>query len=369
MKNKYVEDNRTLALATILMLLFILTLLFWGMNSGLDDNEAEALWIVGDDTALNGSPREIARTFRSNFSQMSERIDMQEQSPRAPLYFIMLDAWQIIAGDSVYAARTLSMLAVLLAMSVTVSAAKLFEPDSNVIISLMLLCVLYLYPAMTIYTYGLLLLFSALSTLFLIRYHHHPTKFNKVLFFVTFFAALLTFNITTLVVVVLPIIVIGIGWLLAHYRTITRSLPYDVMLLAIVISVAIIANISLLSARPDWPGAMKAFNRSRRAGEPIIMAFDQKSPLAHYYRQDTSDIDQGIAVDVGWRDFSGEEIKEIVDAIDATISVWIIMPIGDERTAAAIDALAYNRWLAYRLEEGTFLFYRFDYLPDDPRDR
>ena len=99
------------------------------------------------------------------------------------------------------------------------------------------------------------------------------------------------------------------------------------------------------------------------------MAFDQKSPLAHYYRQDTSDIYQGIAVDVGWRDFSGEEIQEIVAAIDATISVWIIMPIGDERTAAAIDALAYNRWLAYRLEEGTFLFYRFDYLPDDPRDR
>jgi hypothetical protein len=156
-------------------------------------------------------------------------------------------------------------------------------------------------------------------------------------------------------------------WRSSTARSNLRLRNTSVTVVTLVVLFSAIGSALLLERKPAWIGAIDRLNDSRQPSEPALTILPPPSALAHYDRLPQTHIRQGISVDLSWREFTAEEIRQIVAAMDDSPSVWLIMPIDDPLTSVVIDAVAATRYPAYRLSENGVLFFRFDHLTGDPR--
>lgn len=76
--------------------------------------------------------------------------------------------------------------------------------------------------------------------------------------------------------------------------------------------------------------------RARRTtpAEMVITTFSESSVLGYY--QHRYNIRAGMGLDLGWREFSPQEIIDIADNLDATRSVWLVSPRHDHPIALTL---------------------------------
>lgn len=97
-------------------------------------------------------------------------------------------------------------------------------------------------------------------------------------------------------------------------------------------SVAAVILLELGSYGPPVSGVVASYQAERHPTEPVITVFSDDSPLGYYQAQ--VDLRRGIGIDLGWREFSPEEIERAVANLGAG-AVWLF--VEDYVRYAAID--------------------------------
>lgn len=75
---------------------------------------------------------------------------------------------------------------------------------------------------------------------------------------------------------------------------------------------------------PDWPARARDLHAARPLTEPLVIALPPAHPLRYYDRQPGTQFSGGLAVDVGWRDFSDEELAAVAAALDSAPQVHLL---------------------------------------------
>ncbi|MFW5748022.1 MAG: hypothetical protein ACOCYT_00255 [Chloroflexota bacterium] len=129
---------------------------------GLSAEEGAALYVVRDDLRFDVTPRDALRAVRDDLRQWVDRVQAQ---PQPPLYFLLLNTWEWLAGESIVALRWSSTLLVLLAVTTMTAAAGLRSRlrAGGWLTLLFAGVMLAFYAAHTVYTYPLLLALAALG--------------------------------------------------------------------------------------------------------------------------------------------------------------------------------------------------------------
>src|SRR5215207_3887892 len=106
---------RNLLPASILLLLAFLIASWHLQRESLWDDEGWSLWAVQADSPV-------------------ETLSRVQSDVHPPLYFVLLDGWVALAGESVYAVRFLSLLAGMVGLAATYALGKrLFDPAAGLI--------------------------------------------------------------------------------------------------------------------------------------------------------------------------------------------------------------------------------------------
>ncbi|PJF22556.1 MAG: hypothetical protein CUN56_05395 [Phototrophicales bacterium] len=333
-------------LVGVLLLLAVCLFLKPNAQLGLTHDEALVLWIVRDDVELTIS-RQGLRDLRADLSLFMARI---RQAP--PLYPVLLEFWEKVAGESLYAVRWLSTLCVLMGLSICVTGR-----DSWLLI--LAATPLLIYPATTAYDAALLFLLAALawrvsniklrSALLSLAIITNPFAglFLSLLIFVTsirrkqmiswydipMVILLFIFIISLFDVSFKPVSLwmVSLPWIIgvvAHsmtYRHHAKAPATRHLLIPGIISLTFISgvmlNTFLLQDHLDWLSAIRQLNQRRDLTDVTITNYLAQHPLAYYQRHET--VQQGISLDLGWRDFSPQEIDALLAHIDSPI--WLIV--------------------------------------------
>jgi hypothetical protein len=392
-----------LLLALLLLLAFAVYLPDAGR--GLGEDEALALWVVRDEVAVGGAPGDALRGLRANLIEFAARV---QQQPQPPLYFALLDAWVMIAGETVYAARLLSVVSALLALAFTAAAGR------GWMIALAL--PLYFLPAAEAFLYAPLLAFSALGLGLLRRWPGRGSRLTAAMYALALAAALYTAWAALLLLplhgayalrrrfftawllaaggalllftpwallwspgidmllssaalrtaaaaaltAALPVMIIALAGITGLIRLRAAPRPALIAMVAGLYALGVLAAAALITGRTDWPGAINALNAARDPLEPALIGYSPQHPLAHYDRLPDTVIRQGISVDLGWRHYPLTELAQVAAALDDTPALWLVMPVDDPDTWGALMALADTHTPGYRMVAGDTLFYRFD---------
>jgi len=345
---------------------------------GLSTAEAEALWVVRDDIDWEATPRGLLRGVRADANQLLERI---REQPQPPLYFAMLDAWTLVAGESVYAVRWLSLLLTLAAVAVMVAALRQLDWFIVALVGFGL----SVYPAQTAYTTPLLLLLSALSTWALITWSQTRRPRDGLLYALSLAAVLYTHHIAAPFVALQFVLVlradsflrpwivavVGAGVLFAPWLLFFQSRQLDPLLTAagwqqslialavaaiplLVMLVGQIARLNLhpeatsqrrrlvmialvviaagggvllglraVTARPDWPRFIQTVNVARDDLDATVYALPPRHALWHYDRLPDTRWRYGVMVDVGWRDQTPEMLDDVFDRLGDQ-PIWLL---------------------------------------------
>jgi 4-amino-4-deoxy-L-arabinose transferase-like glycosyltransferase len=191
-------------IAAIAVASLLLLLLFALVINGLQDDslwmdEGFSAWLVRDEMRMPESPRELLRYVRDSFATSFERLRLDVHPP---LYYLLLDAWTLLIGNSVFALRLLSALAALLALAATYNlGATVF----NRRVGLMALLLLgtsgfFVYYSREARSYALYMALALLSTLAYWRYYQ-KTSWKHGLIYVFLASALLYTHYTSITVI------------------------------------------------------------------------------------------------------------------------------------------------------------------------
>ncbi|MCX9077891.1 MAG: glycosyltransferase family 39 protein, partial [Candidatus Methanoperedens sp.] len=121
-----------------------------------------------------------------------------------PLYFLLLDGWTALAGESVYAARLLSTYFALFGLAATYALAhRLFDNWTGLIAVVWLGSTGFVvYYAREVRAYTLLMALSALSTLAYVRWRGAPRRDTLALYAGLLVALLYTHYVGVWIIVV-----------------------------------------------------------------------------------------------------------------------------------------------------------------------
>jgi hypothetical protein len=160
----------------VLMLLAVFLLVSGGlMQESVWYDEARSLWVVQPASPV-------------------EALDRLGRDVHPPLYFLLLDAWVALAGESVYAARVLSTAFELLGLAATYALGKrLFDHWTALMAAVILgTAGTFVYYAREARMYSLLLCLGALSTWTCVRWLRRPASVRSILYGSLLAALLLT---------------------------------------------------------------------------------------------------------------------------------------------------------------------------------
>ncbi len=115
----------------------------------------------------------------------------------------------------------------------------------------------------------------------------------------------------------------------------------------------------LAQPAPDWRGFIAAVAAQRAADQAAFIAWEPHSVIAYYDRR--TPIRVGVSVDVGWRDFSPDELADLVARFDDYETIWLLIDGRAELTQALFEGLDADRSLlwTYREQLAGFVAYRF----------
>lgn len=375
-----------LASGTIMLLLAVLAT---SPLHTLAPQEAEALWVIRDETVPAGGPGEILRGLRDNARRFAERVTEQ---PQPPLYFAALDAWALLAGRSLLALRWPSVLLGLLTLALLGRTAARMLPIRPVIATLFA-WVLLLPAVSMIYTYALLGFFTALCFWALVNWATTRQVRFGVIYTLALAGALYSHHmaaplVLTHAAVVLWRIDIWRGWVLALLAATLTFLPWlglfqqrtlgflltgssllalwvvlwpPVALLllglqrfrlalpgAVLIFVLSVAALSASGWDTSWPITVRGLQSDRDPLDLLIHAVDERHPLAHY----DSAWRVGLTLDIGWQAQTAETVAAAVDRAALDRGLWLILPQDGpllawaEQAARAAGRMEVRRWAA-----------------------
>lgn len=102
-------------------------------------------------------------------------------------------------------------------------------------------------------------------------------------------------------------------------RTATLMLRVMIFLLVLFPSLAFIQPPDVISHE------LLAFQSQRSSPrDTVITLFSDSSPLGYYHHR--YQLRAGMGIDLGWRDFSPEEVIHIADKLDKSRPIWLISP-------------------------------------------
>lgn len=114
------------------------------------------------------------------------------------------------------------------------------------------------------------------------------------------------------------ILVLGVVALVAA-RILRRFSPSAPLVIALVLLAG--GLISVITASAPLEALVADYRGLRTPETPVITAFGEDSPLG--YHQARHDLRRGMAVNLGWRDFSAAELAQIVDNLGSG-DIWLI---------------------------------------------
>ncbi len=138
-------------------------------------DEAFTLWAIRDNAR---PPQGVGETARYLAASLGGALARARADVHPPFYFLLMDAWTLAAGESVFAARLPSALALLLgAAAAHALGARLFSRRAGLLAAALLLTApLAVYYAREARMYALLLALTALSTLAYAAWRERPTR-------------------------------------------------------------------------------------------------------------------------------------------------------------------------------------------------
>ena len=173
--------SRYLSLALALLLAFGIASTHLARDS-LWFDEGYSLYIVRDAERLSSkSPVTVVRHI---FNSLRDTVARTRADVHPPLYFVLLDGWTLVAGDSVNAVRLLSTFLGLIGLAATYALGKrLFNHQTGVVALLVLATAgMFIYYSRETRMYTLLLTLAVLATLAYSRWRERPTRWRTLVY-------------------------------------------------------------------------------------------------------------------------------------------------------------------------------------------
>jgi|GEM_PF-6782158 len=344
---------------------------------GFDETDAFAIHMVYDEVV---PPAGIRATIGYVVDSLLSVIrQTAESGGQPPLYYLLLDGWELILGEAqvmlrmfnvvwgvllvglVYRlltdAQARALIIIVLALSPILHFAMLQQTPLIQFLALaMLSIVLYLrwresdgLLITAIYTLVLIaLVLTAYSgvTIVLVQAIHmvmQPTEgksnAGKSTRRKLSFRRLLPFIISGLVV---------LGWIVAFTPSVSTQGSWILILLAILAVVAIpllleygnrrrellvvtafmivmqVVAVVMLGMCVRYTEATQQVIDRRDPFEPLLYDIPESSIMVYYLRQ--TRLGGGYTLNVGWRDFSAQEMESLTDDLQVTSVIWLIYP-------------------------------------------
>lgn len=280
----------------------------------VDATEARLLWIVRDVQPVKpAGPRDVARHTLTNIRTMLDRA--QTNGYPLPVYPAVLDGWTMLVGDYAETARWLPALLVVIALAAAYATLRGLQLPALPLLALtggpLLLLAAQPAAGMLPVTVGLLLLAG------ITRRGRRRAAVRRR----DASGAVLLLSLLLLVGQLLPVV----GWL------------------------------NQVDPAADWQATLATYCATRDPLHPAVINFPPDSVPGYYdyrYRRDGG-LRGGIALDVGWREFSGDEISTLMDTlIQSGLPVWLVLdnqPVAEQVRAALIASgytMGYSRQVA-----------------------
>lgn len=188
------------------LLAVLLLLAAWGLilndltTDSFWSDEAYSAWSVRDDNLrIPQTAREAARYVRDSIVTVFDNI---RADVHPPLYYLLLDAWALVTGNSDFTLRYLSALCGPLALAALYATAKRWFDAPTALIATLFLATsgFFLYYTREVRMYSLYLALSVIATWTYTRWWHRPTLLRSVLYGIS--AALLLYTHYTSITVI-----------------------------------------------------------------------------------------------------------------------------------------------------------------------
>ncbi|MEM6284959.1 MAG: hypothetical protein AAF787_22400, partial [Chloroflexota bacterium] len=130
------------------------------------------------------------------------------------------------------------------------------------------------------------------------------------------------------------------------------------LLVAGIVLVQISGYGAMFPDKPDYQTAVATVAEQRNPLEPIITDMAHRDPVRYYSEQ--TNLTDGIAVDLSWRDHTPDEIDALVDGFASAEHVWLVQPVNVPKTWRTVTALqTQGRSVTHRANAQNMVFYRF----------
>ncbi|HRF94000.1 MAG TPA: hypothetical protein PLZ51_02335 [Aggregatilineales bacterium] len=337
---------RPLTWAIVFLGLFLTFRILATPIRGVDNGEAWHLWLTHDIAPMVGNVGDVFRAMRANVGDM---VTLWRETPQPPLYIALLDVWRMLTGANMLMGRWLSSLIGMLAFAITLRGAYRLRLEGKwgdvIFVGL-----LFGYSSATIGAETLIALWSAIALWGYISYRQtHQRRYISLIVVSIFLIALSapTWHINIVLALLTPPIVL-ITLKLTHLKADdTIHVAYNPLFA----TTAIFLVCSLIGyqfiaiwVRQDWTDIIQTYTVERTLTQPMVIAYSPQHPLAYYDHTEKIAFGRGVTVNIGWRDFSADELAIIAQALPPSDVIWIVAPNGERRTEALAQSLgAYNR--------------------------
>jgi hypothetical protein len=281
------------------MMLLACTLASTRLSWSLSYAESQSAWQIDYDMwQFNGqlprplSLRETVSMVRDDLQQAHTRLFSDGLQP--PLYSVTLNLWALLVGKTALALRWVSVLWGLIALAITIRFCQRLPKRRWQIISLGIGILVFWQVGASITPWGL---FLALCAIFVWRLLQLKNIFSR----------------KNIAFGVISFILVGL------------ALPY---------------NKGIISPAPsdtDWQTLVQEWAVSRPDNTLLIRVYPPTHPLAYYER--TLDLSEGITLNLGWRNFTPEEIKSVLQTLANTRSLWVIASTNHPNTQNLLTQL------------------------------
>ncbi len=305
-------------LRVIPLLLLLLAVVFIRQSAAPPDaREGLSLWAVRDHTPPPESLSAFATYARKSLSVAFAR---SQQIDQPPLYYLLLDAWTLLAGGSLLAARLPSFLFVVLLAAI---AYRIAGQMMGLRASWLVLGLIIASPLLLVF--GLDAVPQASLTLVLLT----------------------------------ACAVVGVYALGRFIPNRMRSRYVLISAGLIVISAALqLTALQFLPdhQRADWSVPVTWMQAERQASELAVTDIDPRSPLAFYLPQ----LQRGITLDLGWQPQTPATMLHYAEVLDGVPVIWAVLPESDEASKTLLDQLQIGYTISAAQQAGDMIFYRLE---------
>lgn len=310
------QAARSVILPAIFLLAVFLVVSVELTNTPPSDEEGLSLWVIRDAGRQAQGFSQSVQAAREGLPVARARAD---ELARPPLYYLLLDGWTLLAGESLFVARVPSAWVGLLALALTWRIARQFIGRWQAWLALLMLA----------------------TSPFFIAYSREAWLYAGLW-----------------VLVLLPGAVLVLVWLITEVsrKADLSHRRYRIgALLGLLVAAQWLLAPQFLAPRTDWNAAVSAMTAARQPLEPAVMQIDPRSPLAYYLPW----LQQGITLQLGWRELTADDMRTYAAVVDEADSLWAVLPVADATSAALLDALAARYTLNTQHDAGGITFYHF----------